>query len=101
MHWGLAKVLSHAVPQPETRKTPLPPQHSMIETGRSSDPGTDTQAGSVLGTPAYMSPEQAGGEIERVDERADVFGLGAVLCTILTGEPPFRGKTGDFPATNW
>ncbi len=95
MDWGLAKVLSHTLPLSEPRKAPTPPQHTIIETGRSSDPGTDTQAGSVLGTPAYMPPEQAGGEVERVDERADVFGLGAVLCTILTGEPPFRDKTAE------
>jgi tetratricopeptide (TPR) repeat protein len=54
-----------------------------------------TQAGSVLGTPAFMSPEQAGGEIDRIDERSDVFGLGAVLCTLLTGLPPYSGPSGE------
>jgi tetratricopeptide (TPR) repeat protein len=43
----------------------------------------------VVGTPAYLAPEQANGEWQRVDERADVFGLGGVLCTILTGAPPY------------
>ena len=45
----------------------------------------------VCGTPAYMPPEQARGRPEVADPRADVFGLGAVLCEILTGEPPYVG----------
>jgi hypothetical protein len=50
-----------------------------------------TRAGSVLGTPAYMPPEQAIGAVDQIDARSDVFGLGAILCVLLTGQPPYRG----------
>jgi hypothetical protein len=50
-----------------------------------------TQTGAILGTPAYMSPEQAGGE-ERVDELTDVYALGAVLYYLITGGAPYRGS---------
>lgn len=47
-----------------------------------------TAHGAVLGTPGYMAPEQARGDNERVDERSDVFALGALLAFLLTGQPP-------------
>jgi serine/threonine-protein kinase len=91
MDWGLAKVLQSGAPTPSA---PSSPPASTIHTVRTADPGGGSQAGTVVGTPAYMAPEQALGLAERVDARADVFGLGAVLCEILTGAPPYRGRGG-------
>ena len=64
-------------------------------TGSDGSFGTDTEAGSILGTPAYMPPEQANGDIANLDRRADVFGLGAILCEILTGKPPYVGRSSE------
>jgi tetratricopeptide (TPR) repeat protein len=89
MDWGLAKVLGSGRVLPG-RPDPDQTAGTEIRPMRESDEAY-TQAGAVLGTPAYMPPEQAGGEIDMIDERADVFGLGAILAVILTGQPPYAG----------
>jgi serine/threonine protein kinase/Flp pilus assembly protein TadD len=98
MDWGLAKRLRPTDPAAE------PPLHTGIaeEEIESESPSSETadyapagaeertRAGQVMGTFAYMPPEQARGDVKRLDERSDVFGLGAILCQVLTGAPPYR-----------
>lgn len=80
MDWGLSKVLS-------------PPDDRPPEAAADEDTLLDLDIpGSVMGTPAYMAPEQVEGDHDRVDERTDVFALGATLYHIITGRPPFQGK---------
>jgi len=55
--------------------------------------GGKTVQGTAIGTPSYMSPEQAQGDAERVDERSDIWGLGAVLYEVITGRAPYSGGT--------
>lgn len=86
MDWGLAKVLKDAGTGSGTHPRV---DSSTVHVLNAPTSGGHTVAGVVMGTPGYMAPEQARGEIESLDPRCDVFGLGGILCEILTGKPTF------------
>lgn len=81
LDWGLAKFAAQA---------DEPVSESDADRGSGS---SDTRAGSAIGTPAYMSPEQAAGELDAIGPASDVYSLGATLFAILTGEPPVEGRS--------
>jgi serine/threonine-protein kinase len=78
--WGLAKAVGRADPSAG--------EHTIAP---SSSRSSDTLPGSALGTPAYMSPEQAAGDLDRLSPRSDVYSLGATLYCLLCGKPPYEG----------
>lgn len=83
LDWGLAKLLD--------RPDELPDEEQPIEEPPAGD-GVHTLPGQILGTPAYMAPEQALAQLDQIDALTDVYGLGAILYRILTGERPHRGR---------
>jgi tetratricopeptide (TPR) repeat protein len=85
MDWGLAKVEDR---EDVTRGELVDSIRSERETGRTLD-------GEVVGTPSYMPPEQANGEVDEIDTRSDVFALGGILYKILTYQAPYSGSTVD------
>ncbi len=84
MDWGISKVLG------EVETPSIEPRQPPSMSGTSSF--TATMDGAVMGTPNYMSPEQALGKINELDERSDIFSLGGILYAILTLRPPVEGK---------
>ena len=85
--WGLAKPMGRAEPAAGSDEQAL--------VLSSSSGSAETLPGSALGTPAYMSPEQASGDLDRLGPRSDVYSLGATLYCVLTGRPPFGGDVFD------
>jgi tetratricopeptide (TPR) repeat protein/tRNA A-37 threonylcarbamoyl transferase component Bud32 len=83
--WGLAKRFGVA-------EAPSADDGGEHETSGGASTDELTQAGQILGTPPYMSPEQARGGSEAVGPAADIYSLGAVLYEILTGRPPYKGQ---------
>jgi serine/threonine-protein kinase len=83
LDWGLAKVIGADEP-PKTR-LPVALAHDAWR--------TPTELGQFIGTPGYCSPEQAEGRLDILDERSDVYSLGACLYQLLTERAPFVGKT--------
>lgn len=104
--WGLAKALDDS-PDPEQLLKAASAVGFRHDAEATELPDHLTMAGTAVGTPAYMAPEQASGRIDLVGPASDVYSLGATLFAILTGKAPFSGNTtetlekvrrGEFPA---
>jgi serine/threonine protein kinase/phage FluMu protein Com len=109
MDWGLAKVVGKEEIAPAAPSTQIKSKRGRGDTMPGNEPdsksqdkvttrgrgaGDLTQAGSIMGTPTYMPPEQAQGNLEDVDERSDIYSLGAILYEMMTVTPPV-GRGGD------
>jgi tetratricopeptide (TPR) repeat protein/tRNA A-37 threonylcarbamoyl transferase component Bud32 len=94
LHYAHEKGVVHRDVKPSNVMISADGRPSVMDFGlakREAGEVTMTQEGQVLGTPAFMSPEQAVGDAHKVDGRSDVYSLGVILYQLLTGELPFRG----------
>lgn len=82
LDWGLAKLIEDGELASER----------MLNSGPDESALRTTIVGEIVGTPLYMSPEQASGQLDEIDERTDVYGLGAILFAILTGSAPHENS---------
>ncbi len=86
--WGIAKIQG----QEDIHSTDMETAHDALEKG-DEDTLAKTVYGEAMGSPYFMPPEQALGEVEKINSRSDVYALGAVLYTMLTGKLPYLGMT--------
>lgn len=93
MDWGTARRLDCATDDSENLSDSTVFFNETSMDAESDDGDSLTREGQIMGTIAYMPPEQACGDIEHLDCRSDVFGLGSLLCEILTGAPPYTGAS--------
>jgi eukaryotic-like serine/threonine-protein kinase len=92
MDWGLAKVLPQGGVTDDASAGRTKDDATVIATARSGSNVDASLVGSIMGTPAYMAPEQARGEVDHLDQRVDVFAIGSIFCEMLTGQPAFLGR---------